>query len=78
MREGGAGPHLGRDPNRFHEFLAAGTGAECRLGVTLDAVGARVTCATATAISCFTLAGRAPSSNTRSLKVRKEHPYRLS
>jgi len=40
MGERGAGPHLRRDPDRFHELLLRGALPECRTSVAADAIGA--------------------------------------
>jgi hypothetical protein len=39
MRIGAAGPHLGRNPDRFHNFLVRGSVPQCRFGMTANAVG---------------------------------------
>src|SRR5437773_2396821 len=39
MRVGSAGPHLGRHPNRFHEFLFGCALLHCEFGVATDAIG---------------------------------------
>jgi hypothetical protein len=38
MRVGAAGAHLGRNPDRLHEFFPRGTCAQCRLRVAMNAV----------------------------------------
>ncbi len=40
MRIGSAGPHLGGDPNRFHELLFGRTGLQRLVSVPADAIGA--------------------------------------
>jgi hypothetical protein len=39
MRIGAAGPHLGRNPDRFNNFLLRGSVPQCRFSVTANAVG---------------------------------------
>jgi hypothetical protein len=40
MSVSAAGAHFGRHPNGFHQFLRGRSRADCRLGMTVDAVRA--------------------------------------
>ena len=69
MRVCAAGAHLGRHPDRFHEFLPCRAMPHSGFGVAADAVGALRDMATATAISCLVLVVSAPLAKTFRLNV---------
>ena len=64
MRKGAPGPHLGRDPDSFHEFLTCRSGPQRRFGVALNAVGALRYVRDRNRNVCFTFDESAPSANT--------------